>query len=123
MVFMWDGGKLIEKASISVDVSSLYRLLAVVPAAMPQRPGIDATARTPGTGTSSSYLMIGDHEQEKVTVLSLPKHEVICVWSCPGVTYLSGLAADPSGRAIAICNYSDGTHVVPWPPEGVELPL
>lgn len=89
----------------AAGTSSSYRPLAVLPPA-------------PGAGGGGT-LVVGTYKTRDVRVISLPDLALLQTLELGGgVKAVTGLAGDPSGRALVVC---DGTaadapvHVLPWP--------
>jgi hypothetical protein len=54
-------------------------------------------------------------------VLSLPDRRLVQTYKLEGMKVM-GLAADPSGTALAVCDAaSKAIHVLPWPLFGMSL--
>jgi hypothetical protein len=74
-------------------------------------------APTPGRHTS--YLVVGTLYEPALLVLSLPDRRLVHAHTLEGIEVV-GLAADPSGTALAVCDYtSKAIHVLPWPLPGM----
>jgi hypothetical protein len=76
----------------------------------------------PVVGRSTAFLLIGMLDSSTVHVLSLPSCTLVHSHVFPGME-IEGLAADPTGTALAICDrsetHSSAVHVVGWPLEGM----
>jgi hypothetical protein len=103
--FRWDGAALVaEGVMTAAGTDSIYRPLAVMP-------------RTPGQHTS--YLVVGTYGKPTLRVLSLPDRRLVHTHTLEGML-VTGLAADPSGTALAVCDAaSKAIHVLPWPLPGM----
>jgi hypothetical protein len=105
VAFRWDGITLasdghVDGAGQAVD----YRPLTVMP---------------PARGRSTSYLIVGHSTHPTLHVFSLPDRRLVHTHTLTGM-YIRGLAADPSGTALAVCDYaSKAVHVIPWPLPGM----
>jgi hypothetical protein len=107
--FRWDGsalvaegpeGGVLEASGDEVD----WRPLAVMP---------------PAPGRSTSYLVVGTRGLPRLRVLSLPDRRLAHTHTLEGMK-VSGLAADPSGTALAVCDgASKAVHILPWPLPGM----
>jgi hypothetical protein len=74
---------------------------------------------TAGQHTSSSYLIVGTCNASTLLVLSLPDRRLVHTHTLEGMK-VKGLAADPSGTALAVCDReSKAVHVLPWPLPGM----
>jgi hypothetical protein len=109
--YSWDGSTLVQRrAPESVRGWHSWRVHTVMPAAFPG---------------AHEHLVVGSLNHPELTVLSLPELNVVCTYSCGsiGVECVVGLAADPTGRALAICSYSGYARseilVLAWPLEGM----
>ena len=82
--------------------------------------GFSVAVMPPTPGRRHSYLVVVRSDNaSKVLVLSLPSHTLIHTHALEGMD-VSGLAADPHGRALAVCDKtSDATHVLAWPLPGM----
>jgi hypothetical protein len=71
----------------------------------------------------SRSFLVGTYNTNTLHVFSLPDHQLIHVYSHPNMI-MRGLAADPSGTAIAVCDgASDTVQVLPWPLPGMLMPV
>jgi hypothetical protein len=71
----------------------------------------------------SRSFLVGTYNTNTLHVFSLPDHRLIHVYSHPNMI-MRGLAADPSGTAIAVCDgASDTVQVLPWPLPGMLMPV
>ena len=81
-----------------------HRPLAVVP---------------PAPGKRASHLVVGTGESSELLVLSLPSLALVHTHRLEGMKVL-GLAADPWGGALAVCDAaSQFLHVLTWPLPGM----
>jgi hypothetical protein len=103
--FRWNGGALVSEGVVEAagDAGS-SRPLAVVP---------------PAPGERTSYLVVGSFGTPTLLVLSLPDRRLVHTHTLKGMK-ITGLAADPSGCALAVCDgASKALHVLPWPLPGM----
>ena len=107
--FRWDGAELVAEGIVEAAGATVnYRPLAVVP---------------PAPGQRTSYLVVGTQDFPTQRVLSLPDRRLVHTHKLEGMMVV-GLAADPSGTALAVCdNASNAIHVLPWPLPGMPPPL
>jgi hypothetical protein len=62
---------------------------------------------------------VGTFREPTLLVLSLPDRRLVYTHTLEGME-VSGLAADPSGTALAVCDTaSKAIHVLPWPLPGM----
>jgi hypothetical protein len=103
--FRWNGGTLVSKGVVeAAGDTGNWRLLAVMPSA---------------PGQHTSYLVVGTCYSPTLLVLSLPDRRLVHTHTLEGMK-VAGLAADPSGTALAVCDYtSKAIHVLPWPLPGM----
>ncbi len=81
-----------------------YRPLAMIP---------------PSPGLRTSYLIVGTYGSPTLNILSLPDRRLVHTHTLEGMQ-ITGLAADPSGIALAVCDFrSKAVHVLPWPLPGM----
>jgi hypothetical protein len=106
--FRWDGAALVAEGVLeAAGTATTNRPLAVMP---------------PTPGRHTSYLVVGTFDEPTLLVLSLPDRRLVHKHTLEG-TAVMGLAADPSGTAIAVCDAaSEAIHVLPWLLPGM-LPL
>jgi hypothetical protein len=100
-----------------------YPALAVMPPPSQVHVGLPAgvTAAGVSSSTRSFQLLVAMTGTPYLRVLSLPDLEVVCDVVLP-VEKVIGLAADPSGTALAVCCPSTGSiHVLPWPLDGMPM--
>jgi hypothetical protein len=99
----WDGNELRLRTE-RIYHSEISSSIAVIPHA---------------PGRRASYLIICS--STKVVVLSLPSHDVVHVY-CFSDLRIRGLAADPSGTAIAVCDDAERVvRIIPWPLPGMPI--
>jgi hypothetical protein len=103
--FRWDGVALVaEGAMEAAGTSDNWHPLAVMP---------------PMPGRNTCYLVVGTLEKPTLRVLSLPDRRLVHTHTLEGMQ-VTGLAADPSGPALAVCDaVSKAIHVLPWPLPGM----
>ncbi len=69
----------------------------------------------PASGLRTFYLIVGVCYSSTLHILSLPDRRLVHTHTLEGMV-VRGLAADPSGTALAVCDYaSKAVHVLPWP--------
>ena len=106
--FRWDGDGAALVAEGAVEAAGTednWRPLAVVP---------------PAFGLRTSYLVVGNTYSPTLRVLSLPDRRLVHTHELEGMQ-VRGLAADPSGTALAVCDFtSQAIYVLPWPLPGME---
>ena len=91
----------------AAGTSSLPRPLAVVP---------------PAPGKGVSHLVVGTSSSPELLVLSLPGLALVHTHRLEGMR-VTGLAADPWGGALAVCDAaSKSLYVLAWPLPGMPLP-
>ena len=89
---------------MAADTSTYMRPIAVVP---------------PATGKSMSHLIVGTCGEHVLRVIALPSLTLVHTHVMEGILIRS-LAADPSGRAIAVSDSaSNEIHVLAWPLPGM----
>jgi hypothetical protein len=103
--FRWDGAALLADGVVeAAGTDDDDRPLAVMP---------------PTPGRHTSYLVAGTFGKPTLRVLSLPDRCLVHTHTLKGME-LTGLAADPSGTALAVCDRaSKAIHVLPWPLPGM----
>jgi DNA-binding beta-propeller fold protein YncE len=103
--FRWDGAALVAEWVVeAAGNADNRRPLAVMP---------------PTPGRHTSYLVVGTYGKPTLRVLSLPDRRLVHTHTLEGIL-LTGLAADPSGTALAVCDAaSNAVHVLPWPLPGM----
>ena len=88
----------------AAGISDRSRLLTVVP---------------PAPGKTVSHLVIGTELSPELRVLSLPGLALVHRQTLQGVRVV-GLAADPWGEALAVCDFASvSIHVLAWPLPGM----
>ena len=104
-----DGAEIVISSGIPVAAAGTKqkgRLLAVVP---------------PAPGKRAAHLVVGTIASSELLVLSLPGLALVHTHSLDGMQVV-GLAADPWGGALAVCDaVSDVIHVLAWPLSGMPL--
>jgi hypothetical protein len=105
--FRWDGTALVAEGVVEgAGTAGHWRPLAVMP---------------PTPGLHTSYLVVGTYGEPTLLVLSLPDCRLVHTHTLEGML-VTGLAADPSGTALAVCDgASTAIHVLPWPLPGMPL--
>jgi hypothetical protein len=100
----WDGAALVAEGVVKAAGNAEYsRPLAVMP---------------PTPGRHISYLVVGTLGRPTLRVLSLPDRRLVHTHTLEGMKVM-GLATDPSGTALAVCDAaSKAIHVLPWPLPG-----
>jgi hypothetical protein len=103
--FRWNGRALVPEGVVEAAGDTGYsRPFAVVP---------------PAPGKCTSYLVVGTVDTPTLLVLSLPDRSLVHTHTLEEMEVM-GLAADPSGTALAVCDCaSDAVHVLPWPLPGM----
>jgi len=106
--FRWDGAALVEEGIVEAAGSTRNdRPVAVVP---------------PAPGQRTSYLVVGRCYSPTLRVLSLPDRRLVHTHTLEGMEVM-GLASDPSGTALVVCDAaSKAIHVLPWPLPGMPPP-
>jgi hypothetical protein len=67
----------------------------------------------------TSYLVVGTLGEPTLRVLSLPDRRLVHTHTLEGMKVM-GLAADPSGTALAVCDAAfKAIHVLLWPLPGM----
>ncbi len=73
----------------------------------------------PAPGLRTSYLIVGTAGSPDLQLISLPDRRLVHTHTLEGMK-VTGLAADPSGTALAVCDgLSKAVHVLPWPLPGM----
>ena len=73
----------------------------------------------PAPGKLTSYLIVGVRDAHQLRVLSLPGLALVHEHTLKGM-HVVGLAADPWGGALAVCDAASRTaHVLAWPLPGM----
>jgi hypothetical protein len=103
--FCWDGAALVAEGVVeAAGTADHWRPLAVMP---------------PTPGRHTSYLVVGTSTEPTLRVLSLSGLRLVHTHTLEGMR-VTGLAADPSGIALAVCDAaSKAIHVLPWPLPGM----
>jgi hypothetical protein len=103
--FHWNGSALVSQGAVeAAGDTDDWHSLAVVP---------------PAPGQRTSYLVVGTCGAPTLLVLSLPDRRLVHTHTLEGMEVV-GLAADPSGTALAVCDRaSEAVHVLPWPLPGM----
>lgn len=106
--FRWDGATLVFDGVVeAAGATDDRRPLAVMPPA-------------PGFDSDLSYLVVGSFYSSTLHVLSLPDRRLVNTHDLEGIKVV-GLAADPSGTALAVCDGAyRNIHVLPWPLPGMK---
>ena len=76
----------------------------------------------PGSGGgSSSFLVVAQREQAMLRVYSIPGHALVHSCSTGEGVAVVGLAGDPCGGALLVCDKaSKACFALPWPLEGMQ---
>jgi DNA-binding beta-propeller fold protein YncE len=78
----------------------------------------------PAPGKRTSYLVVGTVDTGSLIVLSLPDRHVVHRAELDGGCRVTGLAGDPTGTALAVCDGASQTiRVLPWPLPGMPTPV
>jgi hypothetical protein len=103
--FRWDGAALVAEGVVkAAGTADTDRPLAVFP---------------PTPGRHTSYLVVGTLGNPTLLVLFVPDCRLVHTHTLEGMK-VTGLAAEPSGRALTVCdNASKAIHVLPWPLPGM----
>jgi hypothetical protein len=103
--FRWDGAALVAEGVVeAAGTANTDRPVAVMP---------------PAPGRHTSYLVVGTFGKPTLLVLSLPDRRQVHTHTLEGML-VTGLAADPSGTALAVCDAASAAiHVLPWPLPGM----
>jgi len=114
--YLWDGTALVvDEVLGAVGSTGDCRPLAVVPPAPGSKLGQHSTS------PRTSYLVVGTWNSSTLLILSLPDHRLVYTHELEGMKVM-GLAADPSGTALAVCDtVAKAIHVLPWPLPGMKL--
>jgi hypothetical protein len=103
--FHWNGSALVSEGVVEAagDTDDI-RPFAMVP---------------PAPGQRTSYLVVGTYPTPTLLILSLPDRCLVHTHKLEGMEVV-GLAADPSGTALAVCDRaSQAIQVLPWPLPGM----
>jgi hypothetical protein len=103
--FRWDGASLVAEGDVeAAGTADNWRPLAVMP---------------PTLDRHTSYLVVGTRYWPTLLVLSLPDRRLVHTHTLEGMR-VTGLAADPSGTALAVCDAAyKAIHVLLWPLPGM----
>jgi hypothetical protein len=104
--FRWDGGALVPDGDAleAAGAESCNRPLAVMP---------------PGPGQRTSYLVVGTCDESNLRIIALPYRRLVHTHTLEGMEVV-GLAADPSGTALAVWSTrTQSVHTLPWPLPGM----
>jgi hypothetical protein len=103
--FLWNGSALVSEGAVeAAGDTDNFRPLAVVP---------------PAPGQCTSYLVVRTYKAQTLLVLSLPDRRLVHTHTLEGMEVV-GLAADPAGTALAVCDSaSKVVRVLPWPLPGM----
>jgi hypothetical protein len=103
--FHWDGAALVAEGVVKASgTADIWRPVAVMP---------------PTPVRHTSYLVVGTMDKPTLRVLSLPDRRLAHTHTLEGIRVM-GLAADPSGTVLAVCDAaSEAIHVLPWPLPGM----
>ncbi len=74
----------------------------------------------PAPNKSKAYLVVGTHEKGELKIISLPELHLVHTHQLTDGIRVAGLAGDPSGSALVICDYaSNFIHALSWPLPGM----
>jgi hypothetical protein len=105
--FRWDGSTFVEDGVVvAAGDRRAERLLAVMPSVY---------------SSDSATLIVGHLGSSELLLISLPDRRLICKENLD-VTEVYGLAADPSGTALAVCSQYGKVHVLAWPLSEMKSP-
>ena len=101
IAYRWDGATLVKEGRVeAAGGTDKARSLTVMP---------------PAPGLRTSYLFVGTAGTPTLHVLSLPERRLVHTHTLEGMK-VYGLAADPSGTALAVCDNASGAiHDLPLP--------
>jgi hypothetical protein len=106
IAFRWNENAFVFDRDIETFENTYFHPLAVVP---------------PVPGQHTSFLVVGTLGCPTLRVLSLSDCCLVHTHELEGME-VAGLAADPSGTALAVCDAaSKAIHVLPWPLHGMEF--
>ena len=124
--FVWEGAGLVHRGRVEeAGDRTTYHPLAVMP---------------PAPGKRVSHLLVADMGTPRLLVLALPSHTRVHECDLQDGMCIVGIAADPSGTALAVCfgvrnwasadsdsksellRHSDAVRVFAWPQEVPGLP-
>jgi hypothetical protein len=73
----------------------------------------------PAIRHAPAYLVVSTRDTPELCILALPGGSLVHTHTCEGMR-IHGLAADPSGAAVAVCDTASGAvHVLPFPLPGM----
>jgi hypothetical protein len=73
----------------------------------------------PAYGRHNSYLIVGTRDKPTLHVISIPDHRLVHTHVLEGIE-VTGLAADPHGNALLVCDrVTKSLHVMSWPLHGM----
>ena len=109
-VFAWDGARLVAQGEAeAAGGAPAARPVAVVPLRSPRSSG----------GGGGGHLVVGCHLSPELLVLSLPELRLVHRHVIAGAA-VCGLAGDPLGGALVVCDAASGAALVlPWPLPGM----
>jgi hypothetical protein len=115
LAFHWNGAELLADGTVeAVGLPGFQRHVTVMP----------PTAGAGSSGhESQTHLVVGiqTHGGSSLHVFSLPDRHLVHTHTLKGIE-VTGLAADPSGTALAVCDAtSEAIHVLQWPLPGMPL--
>ena len=105
LAWSWSEGGLTAEGPVrAAGVDEYCRILAVVP---------------PAPGKKTAHVVVGAGGSSELLVLSLA-HLILVHSHWLEDVAVTGLAADPWGSALAVCDYySDVIHILAWPLAGM----
>jgi hypothetical protein len=105
--YLWNGAKLVKQSVVyAPGITGKFRPISVMP---------------PAPGLRTSYLIVGEVDSSTLHIISLPDHRLVHMHTLEGMQ-VAGLAADPSGTALAVCDRASKlVHVLPWPLPGMPV--
>jgi hypothetical protein len=108
MSVCWNGASLIDSGEVGAAGNGIsYRPVAVVP---------------PGPRTTSSYLVVGTHEEDEILIIALPERTLVHTHHLEDGVRVAGLTGDPAGGALVICDHNSAyIHVLSWPLPGMPV--
>lgn len=78
----------------------------------------------PAPGAATSHLIVGTSGSSELRIIALPGLQRVCDVSLPAGIQVIGLAADPLGRALVVCDgASRSVQALRWPLDGMALPV
>jgi hypothetical protein len=108
-VYGWRDGALLKLGEVdAAGAEPQHRPLAVVPA---------------GRGRRTPHLVVATLERPRLLIFSLPDRALVHEHTFTDGTKVVGLAANPSGSALLVCDGAStpAVHVLSWPLEGMPL--